>query len=130
VLSKDTFIKSLSLDFIEKRLIERHEWFPEDAKEAVRRYKNFLLLLYKYPDLVLAPAPDIDEAWHAHILFTKEYMHVTTEIFGEYLHHTPAQSSNPNEQKKMQDAQLRAGDLYFKEFNEPYFLELDVSSFW
>jgi hypothetical protein len=130
VLSQESYITNLSLEFVEKRLIDRHEWAPEDAKEAVRRYKNFLILLYKYPHLTLAPAPDIDEAWHAHILFTKEYMRETTQIFGEYLHHTPALNSGSEEQKIMEDARLRAADLYVKEFNEPYFQEIDVSSFW
>lgn len=125
-----TCIENLDLEYLEKRLSDRYKWSSEDASEAVRRYKNFLLLLLKYPDQVLAPAPDIDEAWHNHILFTREYMHDCQTIFGDYLHHAPSQNSDPEEKRVMQEAQSRTSDLYIQEFNEPYFLELDVTAFW
>jgi hypothetical protein len=102
----------------------------DDAREAVRRYKNFLILLLRYPDEILAPAPDIDEAWHNHILFTREYIRDCQAIFGEYLHHTPSRNSGPEEKLAMEDALVRSSDLYIQEFNEPYFLELDISAFW
>lgn len=130
MLSEASCIDRLDLTDIQKRLVEKEKWSPEDAAEAVRRYKNFLLLLCKYPDQVLAPAPDMDEAWHAHILFTRKYMEDCQNIFGEYLHHTPAQSSDEEENKAMEKAQVRTANLYLKEFHESYFLELNVSTFW
>ncbi len=130
MLSKETLIRNLDLEFLEKRLVHREGWSQEDAKETVRRYKNFLILLYKYPDHLVAPAPDIDEAWHNHILYTQEYTRDCNTIFGGYLHHTPAQSSDAEEKRMMEEAQLHAADLYIKEFDEPYFLEIDISSFW
>lgn len=110
-------------------MTDRCKWPSEDANEAVRRYKNFLLLLLKYPNEFLAPAPDIDEAWHNHILFTREYMCDCQAIFGNYLHHAPSQNS-PEEKKVMLEAQSRCSDLYIQEFNEPYLLELDIAAFW
>lgn len=87
-------------------------------------------MLYKYPKETLAPAQDIDEAWHAHILFTKQYTEHTKHIFGNYLHHTPATGSSQKEKEKMHKALSRAEEIYFKEFKQRYFLELDVASFW
>lgn len=130
MLSKESFITCLDLGFVEKRLIDREKWAPEDAREAVRRYKNFLILVLKYPNHLLAPAPDIDEAWHTHILFTQEYTKACEVVFGGYLHHTPAQNSDVEETERMKAAQDHAAELYLKEFNEPYFLEMDISSFW
>ncbi len=130
MLSQATRIKNLDLGYLEKKLSDRQKWTPEESKEAVRRYKNFLLLLCKYPDKTLAPAPDIDEAWHAHILFTREYFRDCEQIFGGYLHHSPSQNSSPEEKRVMEEAQSRTSDLYMQEFKEPFFLELDVASFW
>jgi hypothetical protein len=123
-------LENLDLSSVERRLIDRYSWDSTDAKEAVRRYKNFLRLLLKYPDQILAPAPDMDEAWHNHILFTREYMRDCESLFGSYLHHSPALSSDPKEKKVMEDAQTRTSELYIKEFQEPYSLELNISSFW
>jgi len=130
VLSKESSIKNLDLAYLEKRLMDKQKWSLETAKEAVRRYKNFLTLLLKYPDQILAPTPDIDEAWHNHILFTREYFCDCQEIFGDYLHHSPSLNSGPEEKQAMEEAQLRTSDLYIQEFNEPFFLELNVSAFW
>ncbi len=117
----------LDLEYLEKRLIDRENWSAEDAKEAVRRYKNFLILILKYPGEVLAPAEDIDEVWHTHILFTREYTRDCLAIFGGYLHHAPAQHADV---KKMEEAQLRTSELYLKEFDEPFFLELHIAALW
>jgi hypothetical protein len=128
MLPQETYIKDLDLGYLEKRLRDKLQWSEDVAKEAVRRYKNFLLLLLKYPDRVLAPALDIDEAWHHHILFTREYFNDCQAIFGGYLHHSPSQHSE--ERQEMEEAQSRTSDLYIEAFNEPYFLELNVSAFW
>lgn len=130
MLPQEPKILNLDLSLVKLRLIDREHWNEKDAAEAVRRYKNFLVLIAKYPDHLLAPAPDMDEAWHTHILFTREYTQACEEIFGGYLHHTPAQSSRPEEKERMETAQQHTADLYQKEFNEPYDLALNVSSFW
>jgi len=127
MLPQASWLISLDLSYVEKRLIDRLRWEPTDAKEAVRRYKNFLLLLLKHPRKTLAPAPDMDEAWHAHILFTREYTRDSERIFGGYLHHSPAQDGDG---KIMEEAQSQTAALYIEEFQEPFYLELDVSSFW
>lgn len=130
MLPQESLIRNLDLQYLEERLIDREKWSQEAAKEAVRRYKNFLILLLKYPQETLAPALDIDEAWHNHILFTREYSDDCQKIFSGYLHHSPSRNSGPEEKQKMEDAQLRTSDLYIQEFNEPYFLDLNVSAFW
>ena len=130
MLSQEPRIKNLSLEFVGKRLQDQSDWAKEDVERALERYKNFLLLICKYPNVVLAPAPDIDEVWHQHILFTKEYARDCHAIFGEYLHHTPSQAADPREKKRMEKALSQTAALYTQEFKELYFLELDISSFW
>lgn len=130
MLPQESHILNLDLSLIQLRLIEREHWEKEDALEAIRRYKNFLILIIKYPDYLLAPAPDMDEAWHNHILFTREYTQACEEIFGGYLHHAPAQSSSFEEKKKMESAQQHTAELYQQEFKEPYHIGLKIESFW
>lgn len=130
MLSHESYITNFDLEYLEKKLIDTQKWSLETAKEAIRRYKNFLILLLKYPDQILAPTPDIDEVWHTHILFTREYFRDCQKIFGDYLHHAPSRNSGPEEQYAMEEAQLRTSNLYIQEFDEPYFLELNVSAFW
>jgi hypothetical protein len=110
--------------------MEREHWEEQDATEAIRRYKNFLILIVKYPSHLLAPAPDMDEVWHNHILFTREYMQTCEEVFGDYLHHDPAQSSRQEEKERMESAQRHTAELYQQEFNESYYLGLNIASFW
>jgi hypothetical protein len=130
VLSKESDIIALDLSLVEQRLIHRKQWAEEDARLAVRRYKNFLILVYKYPEHLLAPAPDMDEVWHTHLLFTREYTEACQRIFGGYLHHAPARDGDVEETARMQSAQQHTAELYRKEFQEPYLLELDILSLW
>jgi hypothetical protein len=124
-------IETLNFDYLEKRLVEKLEWSENFAKEAARRYKNFLIMLYKYPKQVWPPPSDIDEVWHAHILHTKEYFRDCEEIFGRYIHHAPFQKKgNPEADAKMRDFHYSACELYTKEFQEPYSLNLEIESFW
>ncbi len=124
-------IQNLDLNFVIERLTEKQRWSQEDASEAVRRYKNFLVLHYLYPAKKLVPTTDIDEAWHAHILFTREYANHCQTIFHKYLHHVPTRSSPSKEEKEeMHLAYCSTSVLYRQEFQEPYSLQLDVSTFW
>lgn len=129
-MSQESCIKDLDLRYLEKRLTDKLGWSAEEAKEAVRRYKNFLILFLRHPSQVLAPAPDIDEAWHHHILFTREYTRDCQAIFGGYLHHSPSSNSDPEEKLFMEEAQSRTSDLYVQEFDEPFFRELNIASLW
>ncbi len=115
---------NLDLEYIEKRLINNLGWSPKKAREGIRRYKNFLLLILKYPRLHLSPTKDIDEVWHNHILFTREYTRDCLEIFGKYLHHNPVKNIGPKEKQMLQKAGARASELYFQEFQEKYIPEI------
>lgn len=65
-------------------------WTLSDATHCAQLYKNFLLLKKKHSKLPLVPTRQIDEFWHNHILYTKNYFQDCLQIFGHYLHHDPA----------------------------------------
>jgi len=125
------FIQDLDLNYLADRMVKKYQWSQETAQSAVQRYKNFLHLGLKYPEATLVPCADIDEVWHNHILHTKEYIRDCTTIFGSYRHHRPFNDTdNQLATKKMEDSYFLTAELYRKEFNEPYSLDMDIREFW
>lgn len=123
------YIRKLDLEYLARRLAFKENWVLEEAQEAVRRYKNFLILRCKYPHLKGAPAEDIDAVWHAHILHTREYTEDCNKMFGIYLHHAPARGTE-GEKELLEEKYKQYAELYHKEFNELYSPNIDVSTFW
>lgn len=126
---KTAQIQNLDLEYLAQRLITKEQWLESNAQEAVRRYKNFLTLILKYPDLRSVPTEDIDEVWHAHILHTRNYIADCEAIFGRYIHHSPF-STDEQAQEDLSERFNQVARLYEKEFSERYTIDLDVSSFW
>jgi hypothetical protein len=61
----------------------------EDLARAEQLYRQFLTLKAKFPATSFVPPKLVDEVWHAHITFTRQYFADCDLLFGEYLHHTP-----------------------------------------
>ncbi len=91
-------------------------WHRDEALHCLKLYKNFILLQKKHLPECLVPTREIDEFWHNHILYTKQYHADCAAIFGHYLHHVPA---NPNEdaEQLVEDYQ-KTKRYYFAEFGE------------
>lgn len=90
-------------------------WTKEDAVKCCQLYKNFLFLLRKHQNETLVPSRNIDEFWHNHILYTKNYIEDCQAIFGRYMHHDPA---TPNDDpKELIDGYQKTKHYYELEFN-------------
>ena len=115
------YIEKLDLDYIVKAMCAPDyplpRWTTLDAEHCSRLYKNFLILLKEYPLEGLVPSREIDEFWHNHILYTKNYHRDCLTIFGYYLHHEPA-SPLDNPEKLINDY-LKTKQYYLKKFNHP-----------
>jgi hypothetical protein len=70
------------------RLGEENNWTFTYTVRAVEEYKKFLFLFAIDKDPV-SPSHPIDEAWHTHILYTKNYFNELSTILGKTLHHEP-----------------------------------------
>lgn len=86
-------IYTADLSFVKDRLVHTEGWRVRAANEAIKQYRNFLFLLFKHNNESLPPSKDIDEAWHAHILHTKQYRLFCQDVFGKFLEHTPSSES-------------------------------------
>jgi hypothetical protein len=83
-------IQELDLEPLVTKCREEHGWSDADAEEAVRWYRNHLLLCYLYPDRpISALSREADQLWHCHILDTVRYREDCQRIFGEFLDHQP-----------------------------------------
>jgi hypothetical protein len=69
-------------------------WTNAEATLCCDLYKKFLLLQKMHLPTQLVPTRQIDEFWHNHILYTKNYSADCMQIFGHYLHHEPAAPSD------------------------------------
>lgn len=111
------YIESVDFQYIEKRLIKKHRWSPADAKEGIRKYKNFLTLRALHPELKIVPTYGIDQIWHEHILHTEKYVEDCNRMFGEYFHHHP---SEEDEKEDSSQHFIETARLYERQFQEPY----------
>jgi hypothetical protein len=65
------------------------EWTHQRTMQAIAQYKQFLYLIYLYPNHSLVPTQDIDRVWHHHILDTMKYAQDCQLLFGRFIHHFP-----------------------------------------
>lgn len=81
---------SWDLSLVRRFMIEREGFSPEMAERVELEYRRFIELSYLYDGIVIVPSCKmVDEFWHAHVLFTKDYA-VFCETVGErFLHHNP-----------------------------------------
>ncbi|PIS02554.1 MAG: hypothetical protein COT85_04515 [Chlamydiae bacterium CG10_big_fil_rev_8_21_14_0_10_42_34] len=120
------YIQNLDLQYIVKRLVGKKNWDEAEAKDTVRKYKNFLALKILDPKLVRVPTLEIDEVWHDHILHTRKYMQDCDRIFGKYMHHEPS-SGTKEEEEHLADLYVETMRSYEEKFQESYGHALDIS---
>lgn len=120
-------IHSLDLQYIVKRIVKQLKWAPRDARKAVRKYKNFLILRFLYPDYQIVPTDVIDVVWHEHILHTEKYLQDCKKIFGDYFHHHPTEHAKKKEKEIADSNFLKTARLYEKHFQEPYGKIFDIN---
>ena len=94
VLAKRTLSKvnaAAALGEISKRVGREHpEWSEARLSTAVCEYKKFIALCIICPNVGLGMcSADVDEIWHAHILYTMNYAKFCKAVAGRFLHHTP-----------------------------------------
>ncbi|VVC76521.1 hypothetical protein AQUSIP_18360 [Aquicella siphonis] len=118
------YIDALDLTYIAESMCAPHyplpRWTHADAVQCCQLYKNFLFLLKKYLPMPLVPTREIDEFWHNHILYTRNYFHDCEKIFGHYLHHEPA--SPTDDGQALISNFLETKKLYLEEFGQPLVL--------
>lgn len=118
------YIEALDLDYIIQSMCAPSytlpRWNISDATHCCRLYKNYLILLKKHLPEFLVPTREIDEFWHNHILYTKNYCRDSQAIFGHYLHHEPASPDDNTDH--LVNGFMKTKAYYLAEFGQPLFV--------
>lgn len=72
--------------FLEK-VAKANNWTPEYTADVIIEYKRFMYLCIVYGKV--APSDPVDQIWHQHILYTKDYEIFCHHFAGRFIHHAP-----------------------------------------
>lgn len=103
-------------DGVIERLINKENMDKGTANKAFIEMLRFLYLC-NISEKPVSPSEIADEAWHAFILFTKDYHKFCDDFFGHYMHHQPF-DGRPELKEKMPEIIAHTIGLLKKEFNQ------------
>ena len=76
------------------RLKDKTGWTDEKISKVVKEYFRFIALIIHYhkgnAEEEVSPSLDIDETWHNHMLFSRDYIKFSKKWHGDYIHHQPS----------------------------------------
>ena len=82
----------------ENRLAFENNWSRNFCVEVIEEYKRFIYLLCRCTHPV-TPSRDVDQVWHLHLLFTKDYWLVFVPKLTKTPHHNPTKGGKGEEEK-------------------------------
>lgn len=99
-----------------KRVAIENRWSIDFAQAVGEEYLKFAFLccISKQP---LTPSDQVDQIWHMHMLYTREYEVFCQEYLGKKLHHGPTKGGE-KEGQKFEEWYAYTLELYGKEFGE------------
>jgi hypothetical protein len=83
--------------------IEKQEGVGRDAARAWFGEMLIFLDLCARSDKVLSPPPDVDKAWHAFLLHSRDYEAYCRDRFGKVIHHQPSGEPDPAAYRRAYD---------------------------
>ena len=103
--------------FLDK-LIEKTKWSKHKARAAVKEYLRFLTIIARF-GAKQTPSAAVDEVWHIHLQFTKDYWeYLCPKILGINLHHVPTGKS-PEEKVENRSHYASTLQHYQELFGDP-----------
>jgi hypothetical protein len=88
------------------------------AERVLEEYKKFIYL-GSISICPVTPSDEVDQAWHLHMLYTRDYWKDLCEkILGREFHHGPTRGGN-SENEKFLDLYEKTLSLYRENFGEP-----------
>jgi len=67
-----------------------------------------------------AISDDVDPFWHTHVMFSKEYMQFSMDVFGKYMHHEPLDHDDKERVDLVEKVYIHTRKIYetiFKAWN-------------
>ncbi|RAJ02350.1 hypothetical protein LX64_03362 [Chitinophaga skermanii] len=101
-----------------QRLSKAQNWSPLFTQLAMEEYKRFIFLAAISPTPV-TPSIFIDEVWHFHLVYTRQYWETLCgDILEKVIHHDPGQNG-PEDKAYFQERYRYTLQLYEQTFNQP-----------
>ena len=88
-------IEQYDLWFVVERLVDKQTVAPHLIDLAVLEFRKYMALVAMGYDNLGMHSQEIDEVWHAFILFTREYSEFCNRTCGRMVHHIPNTSRRP-----------------------------------
>ncbi len=97
------------------RVGREQRWTPAYAQRAAQEYRRFLLL--STLGAPVTPSAVVDEVWHLHLLFTRDYWERLTPMLPAPLHHEPG-GGQPGDAARFRAQYEATLDAYARTFGE------------
>jgi hypothetical protein len=85
---------SWDLDRVAYRLRNRLGWTADFTALVEKEYRRFMSLETSANGNPLGMRGPVDDFWHEHILFTRDYASFCDAVAGKFLHHEPADADS------------------------------------
>jgi hypothetical protein len=103
------FIMEYPFNEVREKLIRKQALPEEKVDQAITEYRKFLVLARLGHGPLEMFSHYVDEVWHTHILFTRDYAKFCQMAFGRFFHHQP---HTGNEKGASQDAATQFVSMY------------------
>ncbi len=99
------------------RLARENRWSRAYSRRVVEEYRRFAYLA-KAAGHPVTPSDEVDQAWHLHMVYTRDYWDdFCAQVLRAPLHHGPTRGGGA-ENAKFEDWYARTLDAYRREFGE------------
>ncbi|MBU6455040.1 MAG: hypothetical protein KGS72_24935 [Cyanobacteria bacterium REEB67] len=97
------------------RLMKEQGWSAALAQAAIEEYKRFMFLAVAAGHRV-TPSKTVDEVWHLHLIYTREYWEeFCVKVLDRIIHHDPG-NGETGEQRAFDDLYQRTLESYMRFF--------------
>ena len=81
------------------RLMQENGWSRSKSLQAIEEYRRFLYLACRAGHSV-TPSDEVDQVWHLHLQYTREYWNrFCPDVLGQPLHHDPTNGGRMEDDK-------------------------------
>jgi hypothetical protein len=98
------------------RLARQTGWSSEFTQRVIQEYKRFIYLMCVSEE-TLTPSQEVDEVWHLHLIYTRDYwIDFCRDVLGREIHHDPTEGGAV-ESARYGNCYRRTKVRYREEFN-------------
>lgn len=112
-------IDNNSNEFIQ-RIMKQNRWSLEYTNRVINEYKKFIYLGLLHS---VEPSWEIDQVWHTHLLYTKDYQKMCNRLNITFFHHNPKSS-------KLKYDKYNDGYQFTKELYQEMYGEIPPEDIW